>query len=202
MAKVSSTEAQNNWVVMRAFFEETKLVHQHLDSYNDFIGNKLQRIITEVGKIQPDIHNRTAKRPLSQFYLRLGQLTIESPSIREADGSKKPIYPNEARVRDLTYSSPLFLEMTPVDVDRKTGIEEQLEPVNIYIGELPVMLKSKVCLLAGLSDDELVTQGEDPNDPGGYFVINGSERVLVTQEDLAPNRVLVEETRRSSTSTH
>ncbi|MHA1713039.1 MAG: hypothetical protein ACTSW4_03195, partial [Candidatus Ranarchaeia archaeon] len=201
MAKVSTGEAQNNWAVMRAFFVETKLVHQHLDSYNDFVEHKLQKIVDEIGKIEPDIQNRTAQRQVSQFYLRLGKIHVESPSIREADGSKKPIYPSEARIRDLTYSAPLFLEMIPVDVDRKTGIEEQLDLVKIYIGELPVMLKSKVCLLSGLSDEQLVAQGEDPEDPGGYFIINGSERVLVTQEDLAPNRVLVEEARRSSTST-
>ena len=59
MAKVSTGEAQNNWAVMRAFFVETKQVHQHLDSYNDVVEHKLQKIVDEIGKIEPDIQNRS-----------------------------------------------------------------------------------------------------------------------------------------------
>src|SRR4030067_389447 len=54
------------------------------------------------------------------------------------------------------------------------------------------MLKSKLWFLSQLSREELITAGEDPDDPGGYFVVNGSERVIVAMEDLAPNRVLVD----------
>ena len=63
---------------------------------------------------------------------------------------------------------------------------------------MPIMLKSKVCPLSRMTDDELIKAGEDPNDPGGYFIINGSERVLVTQEDLAPNRILIEKKKSGS----
>jgi DNA-directed RNA polymerase subunit B len=54
------------------------------------------------------------------------------------------------------------------------------------------MLKSKLCFLSQLSRDELIACGEDPDDPGGYFVVNGSERVIVAMEDLAPNRIIVD----------
>jgi DNA-directed RNA polymerase beta subunit len=89
----------------------------------------------------------------------------------------------EARIRNLTYYAPLWLEMTPVELNE--GVEIPGETANVYIGRLPVMLKSNKCLLAQMSSQELVEIGEDPSDPGGYFIINGSERVLVTQEDLA-----------------
>src|SRR5437764_15225783 len=62
----------------------------------------------------------------------------------------------------------------------------------IYIADLPVMLKSRICLLSKLSPDDLVGVGEDPLDPGGYFIVNGSERVIVALEDLAANRILVD----------
>ncbi|MCK5628731.1 DNA-directed RNA polymerase subunit B'', partial [Candidatus Bathyarchaeota archaeon] len=62
----------------------------------------------------------------------------------------------------------------------------------IYIGNIPVMLKSKLCFLSQLSSEELIAAGEDPDDPGGYFVVNGSERVIVAMEDLAPNRIIVD----------
>jgi DNA-directed RNA polymerase subunit B len=189
---------------MESFFKETGLVHQHLDSYNDFITYRIQEIINEVGVIKPDIHTRVGatKQKLEQSYLELGKVTIRDPCIREADGSRKSVFPIEARLRDLTYAAPLYLEITRVTKDESTGISERDEPEEVYIGDLPVMLKSKKCLLSGLSHEELISKGEDPNDPGGYFIINGTERVLVTQEDLAPNRVIGEEGKKSSTSTH
>jgi len=92
----------------------------------------------------------------------------------------------EARFRNLTYAVPLALEMTPV-ID---GREQDTELV--MIGDLPVMLKSKLCVLSQMTPEELIAHGEDPNDPGGYFIINGSERVMVALEDLAPNRVIID----------
>src|SRR5438046_10594848 len=62
----------------------------------------------------------------------------------------------------------------------------------VYIEDLPVMLKSRICLLSKLSPDDLIGVGEDPLDPGGYFIVNGSERVIVALEDLAANRILVD----------
>ena len=92
----------------------------------------------------------------------------------------------EARLRNLAYAAPIALEMTPI-ID---GREQDTELV--FIGNIPVMLKSKLCFLSQLSNDELVGAGEDPDDPGGYFVVNGSERVIVAMEDLAPNRIIVD----------
>ncbi|NVM53867.1 MAG: DNA-directed RNA polymerase subunit B [Candidatus Helarchaeota archaeon] len=178
----------DTWILMRAFFEEKGLVRQHLDSYNVFIGRNMQEVVSEVGKIDPDI---------PQYHVKLGRMTIGDPTIREADGSVKPIFPIEARIRNLTYSAPLYLEMTPVRKDERTGIEIEGEVVNVYIGRLPIMLRSNVCLLKDMNGEELIRHGEDPLDPGGYFIINGSERVLVTREDLAPNRMLTEEASKS-----
>jgi len=64
--------------------------------------------------------------------------------------------------------------------------------VEAEIGSLPIMLMSNVCNLHGMSPDEMISFGEDPLDPGGYFIVNGSERVIMTLEDLAPNKILVE----------
>jgi len=186
-SKVENSEF-NSWVLMRSFFKEKGLVRQHLDSYNVFIGRNIQEVVDEVARIEPDI---------PQYHVKLGRMTIGDPTIREADGSVKPIFPIEARIRNLTYSAPLYLEMTPVRKDERTGIEIEGEVVNVYIGRLPIMLRSNVCLLNDMNDEELIKHGEDPLDPGGYFIINGSERVLVTREDLAPNRILTEEASKS-----
>jgi DNA-directed RNA polymerase subunit B len=184
-------ERDKYWPVMEAFFDQYGLVGQHLDSFNRFIREELQQVVDSVGKLTPKIEGYTVE---------LGEIAIDPPSVREADGSEHALYPNEARIRNLTYASKLHLEMTPV---RKEGsVSTRLETLRIYIGDMPIMLRSEKCLLHGMSDEQLIAQGEDPKDPGGYFIINGSERVLVTQEDLAPNRILIEEASKSSSYTH
>jgi len=80
--------------------------------------------------------------------------------VREADGSIEALYPNDARLRNLTYASPIKLEMTIVEG------ETEKDMVEADIGSLPIMLNSNVCNLHGLSADEMVAYGEDPSDPG------------------------------------
>lgn len=162
--------------LLTAYFKDNSLVKQHLDSYNKFVESGLQQVVNRVGTIQPSVEG---------FELRFGQIRLEKPKIIEADGAQRTITPSEARLRNLTYAAPIFLEIIPVfnGVEKTTFSE-------VFIGELPVMVKSKLCYLDNMSPDELIEAGEDPADPGGYFIINGSERVLTSIEDLAPNRIM------------
>jgi len=70
--------------------------------------------------------------------------------------------------------------------------EQVVDTTETKVGRMPIMVGSNKCNMAGFSDDELIDIGEDPVDPGGYFIVNGSERVLMTSEDLAPNKILAE----------
>ncbi|MEM3626978.1 MAG: DNA-directed RNA polymerase subunit B [Candidatus Bathyarchaeia archaeon] len=173
-------------LLLKSFFKEKGLVRQHLDSYNELIDHGLQEVIDEVGEIPIEIPESPYKVKLGQIWIIDPQTRITGPYTTEVDGTKHEIYPMEARLRNLTYAAPLALEMTPV-ID---GREQDTELV--YIGNIPVMLKSKLCFLSQLSKDELIACGEDPDDPGGYFIVNGSERVIVAMEDLAPNRIIVD----------
>ena len=183
MAEISKEDRNQ---LLKAFFREKGLVRQHLDSYNEFIDHGLQEVIDEVGEIPIEVPESPYKVKLGQVWIIDPQTRITGPYVTEVDGTKHEIYPMEARLRNLTYAAPVALEMTPV-ID---GREQDTELV--YIGNIPVMLKSKLCFLSQLSREELIACGEDPDDPGGYFVVNGSERVIVAMEDLAPNRVIVD----------
>jgi DNA-directed RNA polymerase subunit B len=120
------------------------------------------------------------------------------PEVKEANGATHELSPMEARLRNLNYQAPIFLEFTVI----KDGIEQ--EPEKVTIGNLPVMAKTKQCLLhkdnivreGEIGGEEyekaLTNNGEDICDPGGYFIIGGIERVLMSLEDLAQNRVMVE----------
>ncbi len=162
---------------MEAYFKEKGLVRQHLDSYNDFITRRLQEIVDEIGVVETNIPGLKVK---------LGKIRVGEPLVREADGSENPVTPLECRLRNLTYSAPIYLTLIQVE----NGIER--EPIEIQIGDMPIMLRSVKDPLSRLPEEELVKLGEDPKDPGGYFIVNGSERVIVAQEDLAVNRVLVD----------
>ena len=172
------------WEVMKAFFREEGLVRQHLESYNEFVRHTLQKIIDEIGGMTIEVPGKT-------YEVRFETIEVGRPKITEVDGTEREVYPKEARIRNLTYSAPLYLDIVLSD-----GVRETFE--RVHIGELPVMVKSDLCILSKLSRDELIKIGEDPDEVGGYFIINGSERVIVALEDLAPNRILVEIDERGS----
>ncbi len=176
---------QDTWPLVDAFIKERGLVRQHLDSYNDFISRGIQQVTSEIGGIELDIKG---------IDIKFGRVELGHPSIKEADGSRPSVFPSEARLRNLNYTAPINLEMAVI----KHGKVQPFE--SVYIGEIPVMLKSKICKLNGLNEEQLINEAiEDPIDPGGYFIINGSERVIVAQEDLASNSILVERDERMGT---
>ncbi|MBI2522978.1 DNA-directed RNA polymerase subunit B'' [Candidatus Woesearchaeota archaeon] len=168
--------------LIRKYFDEQSFVDSDIESFNNFMEKELNNILEENHEIVPTIipHN------IDDFKIRLDKIWAVKPEITEADGSKRDIFPVEARLRKLTYSAPTFIEVSA----HINGV--QRESFTTQIGNIPIMLKSRWCHLHGLSKEELVEKGEDPNEPGGYFIINGTEKVLITIEDLASNKFLVE----------
>jgi DNA-directed RNA polymerase beta subunit len=163
--------------VLESYLHNTSVVQQQIDSYNRFITIGIRKIIENQSNIEPEI---------SDFAIKLNNIRLGSPVIIESDSSAKRIMPNEALARNLTYSAPIYLTYTPVI----SGIEKTINTSEVFIGDLPVMVKSELCYTKSMARDELIREGEDPDDPGGYFIIKGSERVLVGIEDLAPNRII------------
>lgn len=169
--------------LIQEYFREYPLNFANIESFNDFLDKGMQKIADEIGDIVPTI----IPHEVESFVIKLKKIWVEKPGITEADGSRRDIYPSEARLRNLTYSAPIYLEVSAYIDD------VQRESFTTMIGKMPIMLKSKYCHLYGLKRDELIKHGEDPEDQGGYFIINGNERVLITVEDLASNRVFIEQ---------
>ncbi|MDO8660974.1 MAG: DNA-directed RNA polymerase subunit B'', partial [Candidatus Woesearchaeota archaeon] len=170
-------------LLIKKYFDQHSFVGSSIESFNQFIDQELQAIIEENKLIEPTI----IPPNVDSFKIKLDKIWVTKPELTEADGSKRNIYPVEARLRKISYAAPIFLEVS-------AHINEvQRETFTTQIGSLPVMLKSNYCHLNKLSREELIAKGEDPDDAGGYFIINGTERVLVNIEDLSSNHVLVEE---------
>src|SRR3989344_6661794 len=176
MHKYAKTLLQN-------YFEQNSLVESDIASFNEFIEKGLPVIIEENKVIEPTI----IPQNIDDFKIKLDKIWVGHPEITEADGSKRSIFPVEARLRKISYAAPVFIEVSAHinDVQRESFVTQ--------IGNLPIMLKSNYCHLNKLDRSQLIEHGEDPDDPGGYFIINGTEKVLIDIEDLAANRMLIEE---------
>lgn len=75
---------------------------------------------------------------------------------------------------------------------RYTRGRQEVVSKGIRIGRLPIMLRSNKCILTGKSKAQLAEYNECPLDPGGYFVVKGTEKVILVQEQLSKNRIIVE----------
>ncbi len=188
----------DRWLVMRKFFETYGLTRQHIDSFNRFVEKDLLEILKSYRVIDAG----------GQYRLELvldgivnGTQLLGLPVVKEKDGSERSdITPFECRVRDLTYEVPIRVRVRLVE---NVVVEED----EVILGMLPVMLRSKADPLAACFYKkgnvpecyELLEKNfEDPKDPGGYFIINGSERVIVIQEEQVVNRVLVDKGRQQT----
>ncbi len=120
------------------------------------------------------------------FYFKYTDIYVGEPKIEE-NMISYDVTPQECRLRDLTYSAPIF-----VDVEYVRGRQIVLRK-GVMIGRLPMMLRSGHCVLAKQkTDEEFAKVGECPLDPGGYFIVRGSEKVILVQEQLSKNRILVD----------
>ncbi|KAH9178754.1 DNA-dependent RNA polymerase II second largest subunit [Lactarius sanguifluus] len=197
------------WTVISSFFEEKGLVRQQLDSFDEFVQNSMQELVEENADLvldQADQHSGHDSDVTRRYELHFGQIYLSRPTITEMDGSVVPVFPQEARLRNLTYSAPIYLEVfrkfsigredpdgQPGDMNWETELEDKPQADNpkVWIGKLPIMLRSTFCILSGLGERELYDLNECPYDSGGYFIINGSEKVLIAQERMATNHVYV-----------
>ncbi|XP_043915093.1 DNA-directed RNA polymerase II subunit RPB2 [Protopterus annectens] len=167
------------WIVISSYFDEKGLVRQQLDSFDEFIQMSVQRIVEDAPPIdlQAEAQHTTGEvEEPTRYLLKFEQIYLSKPTHWEKDGAPSPMMPNEARLRNLTYSAPLYVDITKTVT--KEGEEQLLtQHQKTFIGKIPIMLRSTYCLLNGLTDRDLCELNECPLDPGGYFIINGSEKV-------------------------
>ena len=139
--------------------------------------------------------------PFTQYSyeLNFNQISLSHPILYEADGEIRELYPSEARLRHLTYSAPVFvdIECKQFKLNESRQYSENDEPFKqtnfqtVGLGYVPLMLKSDFCLLKNKSDLDLSKVGECCFDQGGDFVINGSVKVMIAQECMSNNHVYV-----------
>jgi len=169
-------------ILIEKYLEQHSLVESNILSFNDFIQNKIQQIALEINDSFTD----------EEVEIKVGKIRIEKPNIIESDGSSSIVTPAIARLRNLTYSAPVYAELTV----RFAG---QTDSSEVEVGRIPIMVRSSVCNTYGMGREQLRENYMDPLDPGGYFIVNGNERIMVMSEDLAANQPFIENGRQGLT---
>ncbi|XP_014242782.1 DNA-directed RNA polymerase III subunit RPC2 [Cimex lectularius] len=175
---------EDKWKLVPAFLNVKGLVRQHIDSFNYFIGVEIKKIVKANEKVLSDAD--------PMFYLKYMNIYVGMPDIEEGFNITRSTTPHECRLRDLTYSAPIT-----VDIEYTRG-STRVSRSNLIIGRMPIMLRSSNCVLSNKSEYELSKMNECPHDPGGYFIVRGTEKVILIQEQLSRNRMIIEEDRNGS----
>ena len=195
----------DTWKVIDNYFNVNNnyLTKHHLDSFNDFVLNKIPLTIKQYNPqiLYKELDKSTEKFKYETHIYYGGKdgnnIYIGKPVIyRDIDGveTKKALYPNEARLRKLTYSSHIFCDIYIEYIIRNDDDEEVIfnkEFKKVQLGQIPIMLQSKICMLNGSTFDLRKNMGECPYDQGGYFVVDGQEKVIVSHERKAENKLYI-----------
>ena len=197
-----SADKENiSWKVIDKYFKDnpSNLVAHHLESYNDFFNNGIRRIFRENNPIRfierEDESSSTGNRNECLLYLggKDGTKIYYGKPVIYDDHRAHYMFPNDARLRNMTYGITIHYD---VEVEFKYYVggekkEHTMTLPRIFLGRFPVMLQSDLCILNTMNKDVRFNMGECRNDYGGYFIIDGKEKVIISQEKFADNMLYI-----------
>jgi len=182
----------DTWKVIESYLKEDNyknLIRHHIDSYNEFTDSKIEQIVKQSNPLvifnNYDEINNSYKYEIN---VNFGNIYFNKPVIFENNGSTKLMYPQDARLRNLTYSSQLLIDINIEIYSNENGEKKMLnskELKKVNIGKIPMMIGSKYC------NSNINDINECKYDLGGYFIVNGNEKVIVGQEKIAEQKVYV-----------
>jgi DNA-directed RNA polymerase II subunit RPB2 len=195
---------KNRLDLLRSYFKTNSLAKHQIDTFNQFICSDIARILDNEANCI--FEGKSTNSDTGTIYLRLVNPIINNPQIFVYDqilkkNVSKILYPQEARTKMITYDSILYCDieeyiMNNINIDNIDKIRGNIESYLIHvithyripIARIPIMLKSFKCNLEKISLAQYSEYGESRDDPGGYFIINGNERILVGQMRNAYNK--------------
>ncbi len=190
---MSELTKDDMWKILDSYFLENGLVKQQINSFNDLIQNLIPNIIKS--------YNLDFDYPTHSVNIKFINPIISLPQHieNEAEVQVTLLTPHMCRLRDLTYESPIYID-TVITVTKKTDdLPETLfqknttetEVQRFLMCHIPIMLKSQLCVLNTMSKKQAIELSECNHEQGGYFIVNGSEKVLIGQERIANNQIYV-----------
>ena len=232
------------WKMIDIYFRDNPqgLVRHHIDSYNDFLDYDLSNIFKETNPLKLDLeYDKTKNIFLSSANIYFAgksgkKIYYGKPIIYDSKDNIHYMFPNEARLRNMTYALPIYvdleIEITRYlsNLDDATTVDDhgfkivlssedktpnkmrelvsniratlsdnnmqtfKMRPIRKFICKLPIMVQSKYCILYGLPRESRYSLGECKNDLGAYFIIDGKEKTVISQEKFGDNMLYIKET--------
>lgn len=198
MSKDNYVEAP--WSILKSYFEGhhlERLVRHQIESYNLFVNHQIEQTIgmfNPVHIVSDQDYDAESGKTSLEIDITFENFNIYRPQIQENNGATKLMFPQEARLRNFTYSSTMTVDIHVKYLVRNGKNLENSQVYhknipNIHIGKIPIMLKSSICVLNQYNHINHMNTGECKYDAGGYFIINGSEKTVLGQERSAENKV-------------
>ena len=204
------------WKVIQRLFEDDPqmMVRHHIDSYNDFFGKGIYKIFRERN---PIILQKEQDPDTQEFNLRCelylggknGDKVYFGKPIIYDDDREHYMFPNEARLRNMTYGTTIHYDVDVVFKIAAAGgdggrhIEVTTATLErILLGRFPIMIQSNQCIMHGLEPKARFYMGECKNDYGGYFIIDGKEKTIISQEKFADNMLYIRANNEDNVYTH
>jgi len=196
-----SLRADDLLLITDAELQAKTLVDHHVESMNDLYTNGIPQIITQIFKIEKDIENKRTNTPEDleiekiHVVVQFTEVFLSRPTmINYFSGKEEVLYPKVALLEDKTYSANLrvnaTIKATAYLKNGTTKVKED-EIKNFKICRIPIMVRSVMCNTYGCSKEALINLKEDPNDPGGYFIIKGVEWVIDCIENILFNQIRI-----------
>lgn len=190
------------WDILDIYFQHggsqesvNPLIKHQIDSYNKFLDNTLSQIITGFNPIRIGHgFKHEVNDHIHKIYINVLQPSLTKPMYQLQDGTQTIMTPHIARMNNLTYSCNLYVNVhLIIEVINDDGVIEKIDKnINgVYIGKIPVMVRSKACVLSQMPGLGEENNNECRYDFGGYFIINGNEKCLVSQDRINENKTLV-----------
>ena len=191
------------WKILDKYFTDnpTALVNHQLESYNDFFSTGINQIFREKNPIkimkQQDPKTKEFKFKAELYFGgKDGSRIYYGKPIIFDEHREHYMYPNEARLRNFTYGLTIHYDVV-VDftiIQDDETIKKTTETLNKkFLGRFPIMLMSDLCVLKGLDKNVRYAAGECRNDKGGYFIVDGKEKVIISQEKFADNMIYIKD---------
>jgi DNA-directed RNA polymerase II subunit RPB2 len=212
-------QKQFSWNLIHRYFKDNpyNLVAHHIDSYNDFFSKGIYQIFSENNPIRFIERITDEKQQLAESLIYMGgkngnKIYFGKPIIYDDanssglnESTSHYMYPNDARLRNMTYGITIHYD-ADVEVkytdDSGEFVTKNIVLNKIYLGTFPIMLHSNLCILKGLTTEARFNLGECRNDRGGYFIINGKEKVILSQEKFGDNMLYVRKNKEDDVYSH
>jgi DNA-directed RNA polymerase II subunit RPB2 len=193
------------WALLDTYFRDNAffITAHHLLTFNEFLEEKIRFIIKSMNPIDmlkndPDTNEIKLVLKVYVGGKEAKNIYKEKPTVVDSGGTKRRLFPNEARLKNLDYKADLYADVLIETFDYTAGKEPVVREKTIekvHIGSIPIMVGSVMCNTHGIPRDKFKDIGECMYDQGGYFIVSGNEKVIIAQERNVTNVMYITDER-------